>query len=77
MSQDEILKVVGGIVVVVLIIGLIIFLINQASDQSKTLTDSNVTNAGTGVKNTFDKFTAGTGKTTTGGGSTPTKPTTP
>jgi len=42
MGNDEILKVVGAIVIIVLIIGLAIFMIGQTSKQANDLTGQNV-----------------------------------
>lgn len=56
MSQDEVLKIVGGIVVVVVIIGLVIFIIGNTSDQAAQLTNDNAGAAADTAKNAFNNL---------------------
>lgn len=59
MGQDEVLKVVGGVVIVVLVIALIIFLVGQAQNQSTQLTDNNVQEANEAAGNAIHNMVGG------------------
>ena len=39
MSQDEVIKIVGGIVIVILVVSVVIFFTNQSKEDLGSLTD--------------------------------------